>query len=116
MNRMAEMYVKNEFMLCPKFEKTFAILGKKWNGLIIDVLIEEGPQRFVELARKIPDVSDRVLAERLKELEKNQIIQKSCCDSNRSEYSLTEKGVALERVMQEIHHWGEEWLTIQDIS
>ncbi len=35
-----------DFSLCPKFEKGFQILGKKWNGLIIDVLLEGGPQRF----------------------------------------------------------------------
>ena len=53
--------VKTEsFVLCPKFEKSFSILGKKWNGLIIDVLLERGPQRFGELKEKIPMLSDRV--------------------------------------------------------
>ena len=42
--------VESDYALCPKFEKAFSILGKKWNGLIIDVLLEDGKQRFVELA------------------------------------------------------------------
>lgn len=62
---------QTEFVLCPKFEK-HSLFRKKWNGLIIDVLLENGPQRFVELAAKIPMVSDRVLVERLKELEKKE--------------------------------------------
>ena len=70
--------VKTEsFVLCPKFEKSFSILGKKWNGLIIDVLLERGPQRFGELKEKIPMLSDRVLVERLKELEAEGIITKA---------------------------------------
>ncbi|MGH2245745.1 winged helix-turn-helix transcriptional regulator, partial [Enterococcus faecalis] len=62
--------------LCPKFEKSFSILGKNWNGLIIDVLLERGPQRFDELKVKIPMLSDRVLVDRLKELEAEGIITK----------------------------------------
>lgn len=74
-----------QFILCPKFEKTFEILGKKWNGLIIDVLIAEGPQRFVEIANKIPDVSDRVLVERLKELEEKEILERKVkCEEKKS--------------------------------
>ena len=46
--------VETDYALCPKFEKAFSILGKKWNGLIIDVLLEDGKQRFVDLAKKIP--------------------------------------------------------------
>lgn len=105
---------ERQFMLCPKFEKTFEILGKKWNGLIIDVLIEDGCQRFVELATKIPDVSDRVLVERLKELEEKGILDRKVFseESNRIEYGLTEKGLELKPVMDEIKTWGEKWAQV----
>ena len=63
MNEMLEV----KKCICPKFEKTFSILGKKWTGLIIEVLMD-GDKRFKELAAQIPNVSDRVLVERLKEL------------------------------------------------
>lgn len=104
--------VDEKFTLCPKFEKAFTILGKKWNGLIIDVLLENGPQRFSTLAEKIPMVSDRVLVERLKELEQEGIVSRtvSCTEKNRVEYFLTEKGLALETVMKEIQAWGEKWV------
>ncbi|MDT2781721.1 helix-turn-helix domain-containing protein [Vagococcus fluvialis] len=105
-----------QFILCPKFEKTFEILGKKWNGLIIDVLIAEGPQRFVEIANKIPDVSDRVLVERLKELEEKEILERKvkCEEKNRIEYELTDKGLALKPVMEEIQTWGEKWVEVKN--
>ncbi|MBV7390129.1 MULTISPECIES: winged helix-turn-helix transcriptional regulator [Enterococcus] len=108
---MAELQM-TEFTLCPTFEKCFQILGKKWNGLIIDVLLEEGPQRFVDLAAKIPEVSDRVLTERLKELEAQGIVGRviSCEGQKRMDYCLTQKGLSLEKVMSEVHSWGETWM------
>ena len=67
--------VQKELGICPKFSKTFGILGRKWNGLIIDVLLEDGPQRFKNLASKISKCSDRILVERLRELENEEIIE-----------------------------------------
>ncbi|WEG72683.1 winged helix-turn-helix transcriptional regulator [Vagococcus intermedius] len=105
---------KRQFQLCPKFEKTFSILGKRWNGLIIDVLLEEGCQRFGELAAKIPNLSDRVLVERLKELESNGIIERLEDEENskKVEYRLTEMGQDLRSTMQEIQRWSEKWLIL----
>ena len=109
---------QTDFVLCPKFEKIFSILGKKWNGLIIDVLLENGPQRFVDLAAKIPMVSDRVLVERLKELEKEGIVTRniSCNESNRSEYLLTEKGADLQNSIKQLQVWSEKWVTEEECS
>lgn len=98
-------------VICPKFEQTFSILGKKWTGLIIDVLMD-GPRRFKDLAHAIPDVSDRVLVERLKELEKEEIVTRDLdegCEI-RSGYSLTTKGHALKSVMVEVQEWANEWV------
>lgn len=98
------------FALCPKFEAAFDILGKKWNGLIVDVLLQEGAQRFKDLAAKIPRCSDRVLVERLKELEKSGIVERIAVDSEtRLSYVLTQKGTDLEPIMSAVHQWGESW-------
>lgn len=107
-----EETASKEFTLCPKFEKSFAILGKKWNGLIIDVLLEQGPLRFGELAQTIPSVSDRVLVERLKELEKEGLVERSALaeEPTRFSYQLTCKGADLQLAMSEIKHWGEKWV------
>lgn len=115
---ISEECTKRQFELCPKFEKTFSILGKKWNGLIIDVLIEDGPQRFVELAAKIPNVSDRVLVERLKELENYSIVERKVFrdENNRIEYRLTNKGQDLQSVMLEVQTWSEKWMEIEKVG
>ena len=103
------------FQLCPKFEKTFSILGKKWNGLIIDVLLENGAQRFKNLVRSVPKCSDRVLVERLKELEQVGIVARiTSTDSSLIEYRLTEKGEELAPVMDAVHYWSEKWCDSED--
>ena len=100
-----------EKVICPKFEQTFLILGKKWNGLIIDVLLE-GPKRFKDLSGLICDVSDRVLAERLKELEQEGLVERIVCEetNRRSGYVLTAKGADLKKVMNEIQEWSDKWI------
>ncbi|MFZ2644674.1 MAG: helix-turn-helix domain-containing protein [Trichococcus flocculiformis] len=97
--------------ICPKFEKTFSILGKKWTGLIIEVLMD-GDKRFKELAVQIPNVSDRVLVERLKELEDEKIVVRTenPAAAIKVMYGLSEKGKALDSVMQEIQTWSDAWV------
>ncbi|WP_414839826.1 winged helix-turn-helix transcriptional regulator [Carnobacterium sp. TMP28] len=101
--------------ICPKFERTFSILGKKWMGLIIDVLLE-GPQRFKHIAATIPNVSDRVLVERLKELEQEGLVLRTV-DPNatmRVAYSLTNKGKDLKDVMKAVQIWADVWVCEED--
>lgn len=61
--------------MCPKMESAFSLLGKRWNGLIIHVLMD-GPKRFKEITETIPMISQKMLAERLKELEQNEIVER----------------------------------------
>ncbi|KRN33195.1 MarR family transcriptional regulator [Liquorilactobacillus mali] len=103
------------YVQCPRFEKTFGILGRKWNGLIIDVLLTEGPLRFRDLANKVDKCSDRVLVERLKELEEEGLLERVIYeDSCRPVYSLTERGEDLHCVMSELHDWAKKWYTLDD--
>lgn len=97
--------------LCPKFESAFTLLSKKWTGLIIKSLLEE-PKRFREIADIIPNMSDRMLSERLKELESEAIVIRTVYPEVpvRIEYGLTDKGKALETVMKEVQHWAEKWV------
>jgi DNA-binding HxlR family transcriptional regulator len=100
-----------DFYLCPKFECAFALLGKRWNGLIIRVLLE-GPKRFSDISNMIPQLSDRILVERFKELEAEGIIKRSVYPEIpvRIEYQLTDKGAALKNVMDEVQRWAENWI------
>jgi DNA-binding HxlR family transcriptional regulator len=96
--------------MCPKYELAIDLLGKKWTGLIIRVLLD-GPKRFKEIKAQIPDMSDRILTERVKELEQQNIIVRNVFPEKpvRIEYSLTEKGLALQPVIESIQSWGEKW-------
>ncbi|MCI0182907.1 winged helix-turn-helix transcriptional regulator [Sulfoacidibacillus ferrooxidans] len=97
--------------LCPKFESAFALLGKRWTGLIIRVLLD-GPKRFKDISDMIPNMSDRMLAERFKELEIAGLITRSVFPETpvRIEYSLTDKGRALEPVMDQVQCWANHWM------
>jgi DNA-binding HxlR family transcriptional regulator len=104
-----------EFHLCPKFEAAFELIGKRWTGLIIRVLLP-GPKRFKEFIEMIPNVSGKVLIERLKELESAGIISRKVYPEMpvRVEYFLTEKGMDLLPVLDELQTWAEKWVHIEE--
>jgi DNA-binding HxlR family transcriptional regulator len=100
-----------DFHLCPKFESASELIGKRWTGLIIRVLLT-GPKRFKEITEIISNVSSKVLTERLKELECVGIIKREVFPEMpvRIEYSLTEKGRDLLPVFDELQKWAEKWI------
>ena len=97
--------------LCPKYEKAFEILGKRLTGLIIKVMMD-GPKRFSDISSQIPNISDRMLGERFKELEGLGIIKRNVYPETpvRIEYELTEKGRALDNALKEVQAWATEWM------
>lgn len=100
--------------ICPHFSKTFMILGKKWNGMILEVLMD-GPQRFKNIASAVTKCSDRVLVERLKELEGEGLVDRvTHADSALIEYKLTPKGEGLSDVLASAHAWGDVWLSDEE--
>lgn len=96
--------------LCPKMEKALSVLGKKWNGLIVLSLLD-GPKKFSEMEQYINGISARMLTERLKELEVEEIVIKNVYPTTpvKIEYELTQKGVALSKTYQSIGEWAEKW-------
>ena len=103
--------------ICPKFEQATALLGKRWTGLIIESLLS-GATRFSEIAQLIPQVSDRMLAERLRELEGSDIISRGVYPEIpvRIEYRLTKKGEALKPVLEAMHHWADVWVETTEVQ
>lgn len=97
--------------MCPRFEHAIQLLGKRWTGLILDTLLH-GPQRFCELTAAVEGLSDRVLSDRLRELEAEGIIERIVYPQIpvRVEYRLTDKGRDLQPVVDAIHQWAEEWV------
>ncbi len=98
---------------CPRYEHAVHILGKRWTGLLLNVLME-GPRRFCELTMLVDGLSDRVLSDRLRELETEGIVKRVVYPNIpvRVEYQLTEKGLALKPVTDAIHAWAQEWITL----
>ncbi|MHB1127680.1 MAG: winged helix-turn-helix transcriptional regulator [Bacillota bacterium] len=101
--------------ICPLFEAAIELLGKRWTGLIIRVLLD-GPKRFKDISEIIPNLSGRMLTERFKELEAAGIIVRRVYTGMPVliEYELTEKGKALKPVIDEIQRWGEKCLTLDN--
>ncbi|RED57119.1 winged helix-turn-helix transcriptional regulator [Cohnella lupini] len=97
--------------MCPKYESAAELLGKKWTGLIIRVLLG-GPKRFKDIKEQIPDMSDKMLTDRMKELEASGILTRTVYPEMpvRIEYELTEKGQHLDEVIHSIQNWGENWM------
>lgn len=105
------MVKENKSTICPKFEKTFTLLGKRWTGLIIRMLMDDCC-RFGDLAHRIPGISARMLAERLKELEQEAIIRRIVIPDMpvKIEYKLTDKGQSLARALDPLQEWAESWI------
>jgi DNA-binding HxlR family transcriptional regulator len=103
--------MRHSKQLCLQYQQALEIISKRWIGLIVMVLLP-GPLRFGELADRLEVVSDRMLSERLKELEAEGLIERRVYPETpvRIEYSLTEKGRGLEPVMSAIGEWGHTWL------
>ena len=97
-------------VLCEKVEQSYHIVGKKWVGLIIHTLME-GPKRFSEIQTFIPDLSKRMLNERMKELEDCGIVLRNVITERpvRTEYSLTRKGHELGKALKTVESWAEKW-------
>lgn len=96
--------------MCPLYEDAISLLGKKWTGLLIRILLG-GPKRFTDFTAQVPELSDRLLSERLKELEDKGVIERIVHNTKPVliEYKLTQKGEALEPVVGAIQAWAERW-------
>ena len=96
---------------CPRYHKAVELIGRRWAGAIVRALLP-GPARYCELSAAIPDISDRMLAERLRELEGEGLVTRTVTPSSpvRIEYELTPKGRALEATVNAIASWANEWI------
>ncbi|AIQ11806.1 winged helix-turn-helix transcriptional regulator [Paenibacillus durus] len=102
--------------LCPRLQKSMDIIGKRWTGLIIYQLLQ-GPQRFGAIEASLP-LSGRLLSERLKDLEQEGIVRREVFPETpvRIQYSLTEKGKALESVIRDLENWSRDWIETEPKS
>ncbi len=97
--------------LCPRYHHAVEVNGRRWGGAIVNILLR-GPARYNEIRTEIPDISDKMLAERLKELEIEGVVVRTVIPEPPVgvEYRLTEKGRALEPAVNAIGKWAEKWV------
>jgi DNA-binding HxlR family transcriptional regulator len=97
--------------VCNRFHRAVELIGSRWTGAIIQTLLQ-GKTRYALIKAAIPDITDRMLSERLRSLEAEELVTRWVfADSPvRVEYELTEKGKSLESALREISAWAEEWI------
>ncbi len=102
---------RHSTQLCEKLQTGLDLLAKRWNGVIVGALLE-GPLRYSQLSAKVEVIGDRMLSERLKELEEHGIVERRVIARPviRAEYRLTKKGRAFGRVLGAMSRWADEWV------
>jgi len=96
---------------CEALTPVFALLGKRWTGLIIGTLLQ-GPTRFAEICRRVPGVSERMVSGRLGELMAAGLVERRVLGGPPVgvEYRLTDSGQALRPALNELGCWAAEHL------
>ena len=107
--------IETKAAFCPRFHKAIEQIGSRWTGVIIQALAND-VRRFGDLKSTIPGLGDRMLADRLKELQVDGIVERTVIPETpvRVEYRLTEKGCSLADVMAAITIWAETWVELDD--
>lgn len=98
---------------CPRYHEAVELIGRRWTGAIVAVLLqEERPMRFSAIAAAVPQLSDRLLSERVKELEARGVVERSVLPGPpvRVEYALTPMGRSLAPALDELAAWARRWL------
>src|SRR5688500_16027232 len=98
--------------VCPYYHQAVELVGKRWTGALVGAMLP-GPRRFSEIAQSIPQISDRLVSMRLRELESEGIVERQVLDGSpvRVEYALTQKGRALEPAIRALRVWARDWLS-----
>jgi DNA-binding HxlR family transcriptional regulator len=108
---MKLMKIQDPQAFCPLYHPAVELICRRWTGAILRAMLY-GVTRFSDLTETIPGVSDRMLSERLKELEAEGLVIRLVIPETpvRVEYHLTEKGRGLESVVEAVSGWATEWL------
>src|SRR5437899_5215837 len=102
------MKMQNRGAFCPLYHHAVELIGRRWTGAILRAMLT-GVERFSDFTEAIPGLSDRMLSERLKELEAEGLVRRQVAPETpvRITYRLTEKGHALLSVVEAVSGWAE---------
>jgi DNA-binding HxlR family transcriptional regulator len=94
-----------------RLTRAFTLLGKRWSGVILGVLLE-GPAHFAVLARTIPGISERMLSDRLDELSRAGLIDRKVLDGPPFGvvYQLTDSGRAIGPGLLKLGEWADRYM------
>jgi len=101
--------------LCPRFHYAIEVIGRRWTGAILMLLVQQSSARYNELLAAVPGISDRLLSERLRELEAENIVER-CVDPGppvRVSYRLTASGRELQPAIYALARWAETWIPVE---
>jgi DNA-binding HxlR family transcriptional regulator len=100
--------------LCPRFHYAIEVIGRRWSGALIMLLMQTESTRYNELLARVPGISDRLLTERLRELESEGIVERLVDPGPpvRVSYRLTESGRALEPAIHALAGWADAWIPL----
>jgi DNA-binding HxlR family transcriptional regulator len=101
---------------CPLYHEAVELIGRRWTGAIVAVLLDGGMLRFSEIANAVPELSDRLLSERMKELEARGVVRRTVESGPpvRVHYELTAMGRSLQPALTELRDWARQWLDAAD--
>ena len=101
--------------VCSRFHRAVELIGGRWTGAIIQTLLQ-GKTRYALIKAAIPDITDRMLSERLRSLEAEDLVTRWVIADTpvRVEYELTEKGRSLDNALQEISTWANRWIPVDE--
>jgi DNA-binding HxlR family transcriptional regulator len=99
---------------CPRYHHAVELIGRRWTGVILRALLH-GATRFSEVRDAVPALSDRLLSERLKELEAEGVVERRVIPATpvRVEYHLTDKGRALQDAVAAISSWADAYIPVE---
>lgn len=98
---------------CRPFQWAVELIGRRWSsGIMLAVL--QGASRFSEIVARVDGLSDRMLAQRAKELEAAGLLAREVVPSIpvQVRYSLTERGEELLAALQPVMEWEQRWRRI----
>ena len=102
--------MKKKLPSCP-VQITLSLMDNKWKALIIGEILFEGTQRFNELKKALPNISQKILTQNLRSMEDSGLIRRKVYAEvpPRVEYSLTDLGLSLRPIIDSMMKWGEEY-------
>jgi DNA-binding HxlR family transcriptional regulator len=100
--------------VCSRFHRAIELIGSRWTGAILQTLLQ-GRTRYAAIKAAIPDITDRMLSERLRSLEGEGLVVRAVVPESpvRVEYELTLKGRELQDALREIGNWAERWIPLE---